>query len=196
MINAFHRVIMKYSASIVYNQETLKELSKTVNNTFRFGQKACYVIACLALLITGCVIGLSTTGGILCAAFACLLLPSVKVMDSRRAAGSLRQLGSKSMTVRYIFREDGYICSNEKEHNEFHYVDIVRLVSHRGCLYLFPNRNQAMMIDKKTLKPDDEDGFKEFLTKKTGLAWTKPMSIFTISLKQIRFNQKNTRPDH
>ena len=70
---------------------------------------------------------------------------------------------------------------------------MIRLVSFKEYMYLFPNRTQAMMIDKNTLKPKDEDGFRDFLTEKTGLEWTRPMSVFTISLKQIRFNRKNTR---
>ena len=184
---------MEYSARIVYDENSMKELSRAVSNTFQFGQKAVYVLICLAVLLVGCAVGLQTVTGMVCVACACVLLPSIKVIDRRRASASLRQLGGKTMTVRYVFREDGFRCYNDRETNEFSYSDVIRLVSCKGYLYLFPNRTQAMMIDKSTLKPKDEDGFRDFLTERTGLEWTRPMSVFTIGLRQIRFNRKNTR---
>ena len=184
---------MEFKASIIYDKDSLKELSRTVNNTFHFRQKVVYVLICLALLICGCVFGLQTVNGMICLACACVLLPSIKVIDSRRAAASLRALGGESMTVSYVFREDGYSCSNDRERNEFDYSGLIRLVSRRGYLYLFPNSTQAMMIDKKSLEPQDEDRFKEFLTERTGMEWTRPMSLFTVNLRQIRFNRQNTK---
>ena len=37
------------------------------------------------------------------------------------------------------------------------------------------------------------DAFKAFLAEKVGLAWTKPMNLLSINLKQMRFNKENTR---
>ena len=60
-------------------------------------------------------------------------------------------------------------------------------------LYLFPNANQAYMIDLSTLEGVTKDELKSFLAKKVGLEWTKPMSMLTLNLRQLRFNKANTR---
>lgn len=184
---------MEYTASIVYNRDSLKELSHTVNNTFHFRQKVVYVLICIILLICGCAFGFQTAKGIICIACACVLLPSVKVLDNRRVNLSLRLLGTDNMTVHYVFSENCFACYSGKERNEFMYSEIVRLVTEKSFFYMFPNSTQAMMIDKKSLEPKNEEKFQDFIKKKTGLEWTKPMSVFTVSLRQIRFNKKNTR---
>ena len=102
-------------------------------------------------------------------------------------------MNGKTLKVEYTFEEDRFWCEAPGEKADFTYDSIVRMVEAPDFLYLFPNAGQAYMIDLETLKDGETESFKKFLSEKVGLQWTKPVSLMTTSLKQIRFNKKNTR---
>ena len=180
-------------ASIVYNPYTLRRLNTIVGATFRFGLKLIYLGICLVLLVAGARIGLQNPRGVALICIACFLLPSVRAIDKNRAEQAIRQMNGKTLKVDYCFGDKDFECATEGEKNRFPYRSIARMVEDPEFLYLFPNANQAYMIDLSTLEGVTKDELKSFLAKKVGLEWTKPMSLLTLNLKQLRFNEANTR---
>ena len=183
----------EYYASIVYNAETLKRLNKTVSSTFHMGLKLIYFAICAGLMLLGAKVGLTTSRGVALICIACFMLPSIRMLDNNRANQTIKKLNGKTITVSYAFSNSKFTCSGAGEKNEFKYDSIIRMVDQGKYLYLFPNSNQAYMIDTSTIKGGDADSFKSFIAKKVGLEWTKPASIAFMNLKQLRFNKKNTR---
>ena len=182
-----------YQASIVYNPFTLRRLNSVVSATFRYGLKLIYLGICLVLLILGARTGLQTPRGVALICIACFMLPSIRALDKSRAEQTIRQLNGKTLTVQYTFTEDSFRCVTPDEKADYTYDTIARMVEQSDFLYLFPNANQAYMIDVSTLTGGDLDAFKAFLVEKVGLQWTKPMSLLSVNLKQMRFNKANTR---
>ena len=95
--------------------------------------------------------------------------------------------------MEYYFEENRFICSAEKERNAFRYDTIIRLVKEKGYYYMFPNTNQAYMLDRNTLNPQEEEKFEKFIVKKTDLAWTHGMTFLTMNYKTWKYNQQNTK---
>ena len=183
----------EYHASIVYNPFTLRKLNAVISATFRYGLKMFYIGVCVVLLVLGARIGLQTPRGIALICIACFLLPSVRAIDKNRAEQTIRKMNGKTLKVEYTFEEERFWCEAPGEKADFTYDSIIRLVEDPDFLYLFPNAGQAYMIDLKTLEEGDREPFKAFLSEKVGLEWTKPVSLLTFNLKQLRFNKKNTR---
>ena len=102
-------------------------------------------------------------------------------------------MNGKTLTVSYSFQDDCFWCEAPGEKADYTYDTIARMVEQPDFLYLFPNANQAYMIDTETLEGGDLSSFKSFLAEKVGLEWTKPVSLLTLNLKQLHFNKKNSR---
>ncbi|MBR4394260.1 MAG: YcxB family protein [Oscillospiraceae bacterium] len=182
-----------YHASIVYNPYTLRQLSNSISATFHSGLKAIYLAICFGLLCAGAKIGLQTPRGVALICIACFLLPTARAIDKNRAEQMIKRMNGKTLTVDYTFEDEQFWCEAPGEKNSFSYDSIARMVEAPEFLYLFPNANQAYMIDRTTLTGGDMDDFKAFLAEKVGLEWTKPTSFLTLNLRQLQFNKKNTR---
>ena len=60
--------------------------------------------------------------------------------------------------------------------------------------YLFTAFNhQIFFIHKNMVLSEKPEEFKKFMMQKTGLEWTKPVTLFTLNLKQLLFNKQNTK---
>ena len=184
----------KYTASIQYNKETIERLDAAICSTFHFSRRVCYLMICLALILGGGIMGFGTTPGMLSLLMGCLLLPSVNSIKSRNARQILRVMDGRTMTMEYAFDENGFSCLVGDGKSEYSYDSIIRIVEEKEYLYLFQKKTQACMIDIATIPVDQRANFKAFITKKTGIQWTKPMTFRTFSLYQYQFNRRNTRP--
>lgn len=183
----------KFSASIEYNSDTIMELSSAINNTFKIGFKAIYLVICIALIAIGSIIGFHSLVGIVCIAIGCFLLPSINANEKRQAREQIKQMNGHTLHVDYCFHDSHFICFDAKERNKFPYNSIIRLVKNVDYYYMFPNVSQAYMIDRSTIQPADMNKFENFISDKVGLQWTQKISLLTFSLKKWRFNKANTR---
>lgn len=183
----------KFSASIEYNPTTLRKLNTVINSTFRTGLKRIYLAICIGLVCAGAALGLQTPQGMALVCIGCFLLPSVRTVENNRGEQMIKRMNGKTLTVEYDFEEKQFFCAASGERNAFSYDSIARLVEDAGYFYLFPNAQQAYMVDRSTLKPDDEESFRTFITQQVGLEWTKPTTFLSMNLRTLRFNRRNTR---
>lgn len=184
---------MKYSASIQYTPDNIRLLSTAVNNTFRYKLKLLYLFCCAAMIFTGVMYGIDSTAGIACVAIGCFFIPSMNALEKNQANRLVRQLKGKVIRVTYQFLEDSFTCFDSKEQQNIQYDSIIRILNAKKHLYLFPNTNQAFMIEKSSINPHDEKNFERFLSQKIGLEWTTPISVWTLNVKNIKFIRRNTR---
>ncbi|MCC8126855.1 MAG: YcxB family protein [Clostridiales bacterium] len=185
--------MQRFTASILYDEDHMRKLSACISATFQMGLKAIYLVICVGLLVAGATIGLDSPAGIVCIGFGCFLLPSVNVGEKSRCDREIRRMNGKWIRVNYQFNSENFVGIHESERNEFTYESIIRLVDSEGFFYLFPNPGQAYMIDKSTLNPQREEDFKKFIQKQVGLEWTRPASLFSLNIRQMKFNRMNTR---
>ena len=184
---------MPYKASIVYEPTTLRRLNKAITSTFHSKLKAIYLAICLGLMFIGVQVGLATSKGVALVCIAVFILPSIRLLDRNKAEQMIQRLNGKTVRLDYSFEDDRFVCEGEGERNEFRYDSIIRLVEESDYLYMFPNSAQGYMIAVSTIQGVGVEKFKQFISKKTGLEWTKPVSLFIVNLRQLRFNKKNTK---
>ena len=183
-----------YQASIRYDENTIARMDRAINDSFFFSRKICFLGICIALIAGGALMGVTTTMGIIALLTGCLLLPSVSSLKSRNARQVLRAMRGRTLKMEYTFSGKKFTCAIASgDTSSYEYDSIIRLVEEKDYLYLFQKPTQACMVDIATLCPNQLAEFKESMTKKTGLQWTKPLSILSFSFRQCRFNRENTR---
>lgn len=185
--------MIEYKASIEYTPDNMRLLGAAIDNAFRFGMKISYGMICIVMILYACYTGLETPGSMLGVALGCLLLPSVNAFERQRTNAAIRRMKGKIVRMDYSFRDHSFLCATAEEKNEFRYDTLIRLMETRDFLYMFPNRDQAYMIDVSSIQPSGEKTFKAFITEKTGLQWTRKMSLLSLDIRALRFIRENTR---
>ena len=186
--------MQEYKASIRYDEGTVARLDRAISDSFFFSRRLCFYGICIALIAGGAFMGITTSAGMIALLMGCLLLPSASSVKSRNARQVVRAIKGRSLKMEYSFYEKEFVCSissGDTTHNP--YSSVIRLVEEKDYLYLFQKPTQACMVDVSTLSPAGTAEFKEFLSRKVGLQWTTPLSLFSLSLRKVRFNRENTR---
>lgn len=170
----------QYRASIEYNAHTLKMLGK-VQNQSRVLHNVIYISACVALIISGINFGSATPLGMFLMACGGVAIPLLNSVNNAAINKMIEALGNSSVHVGYHFEKDHFTCNTGKESTCFTYDSLVKLWEDKDHFYIFPNKNQAFMISKKTLQPLDTDTFRSMISEESGLKWQNSMSIFRLS---------------
>ena len=118
-------------------------------------------------------------------AFGCILAVSSDIIGRWRCDQTIRVLGGRTMQVSYRFRETDFLTAAGKEESLCAYKDLICLLEDDQYYYLFPNEHQVYMMEKKSLKPKEDDRFRALLAKGSGQEWLRPLSFLTVNLKQI-----------
>ena len=185
-----------YTAQIEYNETTIREMDKTLQNAFKFHKKVILMVVCLCFLIVGVNLTASSNLGLILVIGGCLIAPyaSFYTTPSQSAISSIDALKGNSFIMRYELSEDKLTCFvNEKKTVEYPYTSFIRIIETEKYLYLCTSVQQACMIDLATVKPNARDKFIAYVEGRIGLQRTKPFSWFTYNFKTLRFNRKNTR---
>lgn len=120
------------------------------------------------------------------------LLVSWKQIPLFRAEKILRQCKGEFPVTHFSFEGKQIRIENEQIKSALEYSKILRLTQDESYHYLFISREGAYMLPRSRERKED-DAFEEFLSKKTGLNWTPVKSIFSLSLKSLHMEHRNTR---
>lgn len=74
-------------------------------------------------------------------------------------------------TSSVTFHEEGYHSETAMGSSDFHYDTILMLAEHRDYFVFIFSASHAQIYDKRTLAGGSCEGFKAFLTEKTGKDW-------------------------
>ena len=86
-------------------------------------------------------------------------------------------------TMTYTFYNDEMHITGEGDLT-MKYTKLIRLAQDAEYLYLFSGPEAVCMIDRSTVKPDDEK-LAAFLAEKTGLEWKTSKSFFLLNLYDL-----------
>lgn len=173
-----------YEARIEHTEETLTQLYKTANLTYNMLGIIARMIFGLALILAALALEMPQALQILLMLIGCLVVVCGDFGSIYRAVDVVEKRHGRLPVMRYTFYEKDILLTGEgKMHLK--YDTIERLVKDRNYLYLFQNRNSVCMVDKKTISPEGEKEFMEFIQGKTGQKWKENQSILSISLPDL-----------
>lgn len=170
---------MKYTAEMQHTKESIHQLSKIQYHAFRFGVR---------LLWTGC--GVASVWGAVNAEdqflfyllmFAGIwLLLNLELPAKHRADKIIKAANGELPHTQYRFEEAQIHISSKDYSKSISYKQLYALLEDQSYYYLFVNRNAGFVVDKKHISPEEPDGLKDFLQKKSGLKFHKPAPLWAI----------------
>lgn len=160
-----------YHTELQTDQTTITALSRAIYNCYGGKTKRTIVLISLLLAAAGFFLGIQKTAGIILIALACLLLSQIPYPAMYRARQVIQALGGRYPFLEYTFYADHFEMRIKDETQSYGYDGIRMLYREKGYLYLFPNENEAFMLDPKALDPEEPERFQEQLSEWTGLKW-------------------------
>lgn len=125
-------------------------------------------------------------------AFGCILLVNVGASASVKADKTLRAIeaqgGAFPCTQMIFFDSSVKIKEQDSKPHTLKYNDILRLAEDRLYYYLFITTDAAYMVPRCQLR--DEALFRKTLESRTGMRFSRPGSLLSLSLRDIKASFK------
>lgn len=161
-----------FLVEIYHNDKTFEALAHMQYDLFCKSNRIGRTIISIAAILAG-IVNSENWWGILLIAYGCYLTTSTYASANYTAHKLSKQIQSSGMDFpasRYEFTENGMriISLPDYKISEtlISYDSFLKLGEDRSYLYLFPNTQGGYMIPKAELS--DEDGFKQFIRRRTG----------------------------
>ena len=176
----------RFRAEIIYDEDTVRLMDQAVTDAYHPLRRVAWILVAVAMILYGVSVGIETALGMLFLFAGCILLPVSTKMTSYNGTRILRVMKGKQMRMSYRFASDGIYCKVAgSDETRTKYSDIIRMIQRKQYVYLFLNRNQALMIDTNTLTPEDPAGFENFLKQETGMDFTEAGGLTSIRLSTL-----------
>lgn len=172
-----------YKASVTFNEKSVERVFRAAYFTYDKLKVVLRAAAGLALIAAAVFLGLPTWAMVLCLIVGCWLFVALDFPSKVRAAGTVDALKGRSNLIHLRFTEFAVEVVEEKKRYKYENVD--RLIADKEYLFLFFDRQTAVMVETKTLQPGDVSAFRNFIAGKTGKVW-KTTSIFFMNYKELR----------
>lgn len=180
----------RFTASVEYNEKTIQKVFRAEYYTYDRIQiiaRACIGFALIAMTVF---LKLSTIFVVLCLGIGCWLIVCMDFPSKVKAEGVIQARQGAVNTVHLQFEGSSVKVVEGKQTYKYNTID--RLVAEGEYLFLFWNRQTAVMLDRRTLEPADESAFKQFIEEKSGKKW-KGTSLLLMNVWDLRQAIKDRR---
>jgi len=183
----------KYTARIEHSEATVKAMAKAQYESFR-PKSYYYLFAASLIMLAAAIFWKTMPNGlqILFIAAGCFILVGLGSPPKRLAEQVIKNLRGNFPKMGYVFTDASVQLTGADAATELKYKEILLLVEDPRYFYIFIQNRSAYMLDRSSVKPDAE-AFKAFLSKKTGLDWSRNSNPLNKSLKNLRFERVKTR---
>jgi len=172
----------RFTAHIQHSYDTILRMCRTMDDTFFFKRKLLMAFGGMALAVMG-VWNMQSIAGILMLMIGCWMLASLNLPAKNQADNIRQALGGQYPTNKYEFFDKNFVLYAQNQ-DVVTYDKIKRLIEDEGYCYLCLNEQASYMLEKASLGTELEK-FKAFMTKATGLKWTKPYRLSTFNIKHM-----------
>lgn len=172
----------RFTASVEYNDTTIQKVFRVEYFTYdrlKIVTRACIGFALIAMAFF---LQLGTALMVICLGLGCWLIVCIDFPSKVKAEGVIQARKGAVSAVTLQFGENSVKVVEGKQ--SYKYTAIDRLVEDGNYLFLFCDKQNAVMLDKGTLDPADPKAFKEFIEGKTGKRW-KGTSLLLMNLKDV-----------
>lgn len=183
-----------YRAKIEHTEDTIFKLYKTQYHAYEQSKMLVRMVIGIALIFVAAFVSFPIWARGLILLVGAWLIVSLDFPSQMKADKVIEERGGSLPKMEYEFYESEMKLSGEGSMN-IKYKKFSRLLEDSGYLYLFISRDSVCMIDRSTLKPDDNDKFKKFISEKTGLEWCREQSMLSMNLYDIKriFKERKMR---
>ncbi len=177
-----------YQAEMQHSAETVKRFTSLQYSTFEWWRKLLFFCLSAALIIFGAFQGFSSGASVLaifCVFAGCILFTNLNTREKTIADQVIEAMHGTYPVLHYSFSESAFTDGDDRP--KIPYRKLYRLISDEEYLYLFASKASGYMIRRDTIKgKDDAQGLMDLISGESGLAWQKPFSFLTFSIKDLR----------
>lgn len=168
-----------YYAGIQQSKDTITRFSRVQFNIFHKNIKLAVVGIAAALFLVGLILLTSQPGiAVILVFMSCIIFANQDAGADYSAHMAIDMFHGEYPKLQYAFLPSGFVISGNKE--EYKYKSIIRLVEDESYLYLFLTEQYGFLIKASTVTGEDGlIGFKDFISKKTHLNWTRQSRLLS-----------------
>lgn len=175
-----------YEGKITHTEDTLERLFRTERQTYHQMDILLRLAAGFALLLAGLFLtGLPSALKVVLIVFGGLILLTRDFSTIGRAQDVTEKRGGNLPVMKYVFYDADMLLSGEGS-MRMAYGRLHRLIEDKDYFYLFQGKGSVCMMEKASLKPQDQKAFKEFISKKTELEWRRNFSLLSMNFFDLR----------
>ena len=181
-----------FTARMPHSRETLRRFTRLQYNTFEFGGKAILLLISLALIVFGAgqMLADGTILGIAALLVGCLVLTNLNAKADGIADDVAKAMGGKYPTLEYTFCESSFSFGEGDEKKEIPYASLFRILEDGEYLYLFTSKASGYMVLAASVTAADGSAdacgaLKARIASAASLSWTRPLSIWSFSLRDL-----------
>ena len=182
----------RYKASVIYSEEGINAFAKAQFGLFQRKTRAILLAAATLFLL----LGAFGTGGravsVILLFAGCLLIVNVGNIP-RRTAKAMLKVSAIHDVADYDFGDHAFTVSTGAASGRIEYRNLIRLAEDSRYYYLFCSTRIGYMLEKKSLAPNDPNGFRELLASETGCKWSGTGSALSTNLPMLISKLKNRK---
>lgn len=173
---------VRYTCWTEFDERTIRRMFRTEYYTYEkkllFGRCAFAAV----LLCVGMFSALPVPARIFCLLVGVWLIVALDFPSKVRAEGVLQRRGSAVTQVQLEFTEQEI---RVEQRQRIAYKQLDRLVEDDEFFYLFANKQTAVMVDRRSLSPQEPEAFRAFVEGKTGKAFSRSVSLLSMNLHDL-----------
>ncbi|MCD8371370.1 MAG: YcxB family protein [Clostridiales bacterium] len=164
------KTAIQFEAGIVFDDDTIRRMFRAEYYTYETVQRLLRLILGMAGILATLFLNLPAAARVIFLMFGVWLLVAGDFPSKVLAEGVIEKRGGKSSQVRYRFRPDGVQIEGS---GFIPYRSLDKLVYDEEYLYLFVNRQNAVMLSVRTVKPADPERLRALIEKESGKVWKR-----------------------
>ena len=172
---------MHYSGKITHNEKTITLLYRTQYYSYEKGKIIFRLLTGFFFVAAAVFLSLTIWARGILIALGTWLIVSTDFPAQIRADKVVQARKNSFPEMNYEFYYDKFKVSGEGSMN-IAYKKLTRLIEDEKYYYLFIAKNSVCMIEKASIK---NDGFAEFIAKKTKLQWRREKSLLAMNLQDV-----------
>ena len=163
-----------YTATMHHNAKTVKRMAHMMFNNFIYTRRRITLLVGLAFLCAGgYVVRVREGWGVFLLLLGIFTLYLVDLVPRRVTKQAIKNFAGKYPVIHAFVSETGLFTQLAPEEAEF--GSLVKLIEDRKHVYIYINQITAFMLEKSSVDGEGGlEGFKSYISEKSGLPWDKP----------------------
>ena len=182
-----------FSGRAVYNEDAVKAFCRVQYAAFKKRNQLTFILLGIALIVLAVCGVISGTLSIVVGAVGCWVLTLPGVVSKSDADKLIAAMDGSFGASKYSFDDKGFDIVAGNETNRLGYDNMIRLIEDESYFFFFAAPQLAYIVEKKTLNPHDTEKFKAYTSRRVGLEWTRSRPWYSVSVKGLISDRKNTR---
>ena len=180
-------------ASMAHSEASIRALSAAQYNLFGLAKQLSILITGMLIVIACTFFSLGQTMYVLLMLLGCWMIVSTSLPQKRQADKLIEAMHGHFPETEYTFHETCFDAESAQTLTSYAYNKLAAIAEDERYLYCFISVFSGYMIDKESIQNGTCADLKAQISAASGLKFVRPVSLFRLSLSQIRIRISNRK---